>query len=124
MRHHSKMAITRTALLLGFTLPLPACISWSSARGVEPVEVPPNTQYKVWTADQVLWLRAVQITPDTLSGIPFKLEATCTNCRVSIPLGEVDSIRVGIASTSKTLILIGVGVLIPFVVAAVYAGCC
>ncbi len=96
-----------TALILAVAT-LTSCNSWGYSQAPEPGDVPPKAQYQVFTPDEVLWLRAVQITPDTLSGIPFKKAPSCTSCRISFPLDQVDSVKIAHGSTSKTLIAVGV----------------
>jgi hypothetical protein len=50
---------------------------------------------QVWQHGSALRWHAVRITPDTISGIPFFRSTTCDSCRVAVPRGSVDSIRLG-----------------------------
>jgi hypothetical protein len=50
---------------------------------------------QVWASGQAVQLHGVIVGADSVSGIPFFKPLDCESCRVSIPLGAVDSMRVG-----------------------------
>lgn len=40
-------------------------------------------------------LRGVEITGDSISGVPWDDSPSCKRCRIALPLASVDSIRTG-----------------------------
>jgi len=97
--------VRRATTLALAVVTLTSCNSWGYSQAPEPTPVPTKAQYKVYTADEVLWLREVMVTTDSLSGVPFKKELSCTSCRISLPLDAVDSVRIGRSNTTKTVVI-------------------
>jgi hypothetical protein len=58
-------------------------------------QLPPRQQVQVWTGQRSRVLHAVRVGADSLTGVPFHLPADCDSCRVVVPSGVVDSIRLG-----------------------------
>lgn len=52
---------------------------------------------KIWTGDSVLAWRAVVVTRDSISGIPYSMPHQCPpdRCRRALPAAAVDSLFVG-----------------------------
>jgi hypothetical protein len=49
----------------------------------------------VWTEGRALRWHALVVAPDSISGVPFTRSPTCEGCRVAVPRGSVDSVRLG-----------------------------
>jgi len=49
----------------------------------------------IWSAGKVEKWHAVAITPDSVSGIPYRMALQCDSCRRSMPRAQVDSMKVG-----------------------------
>ena len=85
---------------------LAGCTSFG--RGVPLETIPPadstgRDRYQIWShgSPQVLW--SLRRAPDTLSGVPYWKDPACDPCRVSIPLADVDSVRVKAFDGNKSL---------------------
>ena len=52
-------------------------------------------QAQIWQRSTALRWHAVQVTADSVSGIPFTQPTDCDSCRVVLPSAAVDSIRIG-----------------------------
>ena len=50
---------------------------------------------KIWCGDSVVQWRAVVVTRDSISGVPFNLSEPCDSCRRALPVSAVDSLSVG-----------------------------
>jgi hypothetical protein len=94
---------------------------WHQPPDDAPGFVPVRQQVQVWKAGHVLRWHAVAVTPDFVTGIPFRDPVDCDSCRLSIPRSRVDSLRLGnpTAGFWKTFALV-VG--IPIVAFAVLCG--
>lgn len=92
---------------------------WHRVPQVEPGPLAPRQQVQVWSSRGVLRWHAVQIGPDSLSGIPFARPINCDSCRTALPRAAVDSIRFGNPEGGfwKTMgLVIGVPTLIMIIV--------
>ena len=58
-----------------------------------PLEV--RQQVQVWASDGMHRWHAVEVSTDTISGVPYVEEVTCGSCRVALPRSAVDSLRFG-----------------------------
>ena len=106
-------------LFLGVFLPSSACSAgWHRMEPLPPGSLPKQQQVEVWQGGQRRQLHAVQLTGDSISGVPFRKPASCDSCRVSIPRAAVDSLRTGnptaafiktVALTITTWITLAVG---------------
>src|SRR3989475_11297632 len=85
------------SLCLAFVLPIAGC--WGNYWGRRPVDQPtpidPGDPVWIWTRGGVEKWRAVVITQDSVSGIPFETSRKCVVCRRSIPRVQVDSMKHG-----------------------------
>jgi hypothetical protein len=52
----------------------------------------PRTQFQVWSRGSVARWRAVVVSRDSVSGIPYQMPLDCDSCRRSIALTDVDSL--------------------------------
>jgi len=82
--------IVRWALLASL-LAAAGCSYWGRRRVDQPTPINPNDPVWIWTRRGVHKWRAVVITHDSVSGIPFETSRKCTVCRRSIPRVQVDS---------------------------------
>jgi len=57
----------------------------------------------IWTKGGVEKWRAVVITQDSVSGIPFESSRKCLVCRRSIPRVQVDSMKHGYRTLAQTV---------------------
>jgi len=64
---------------------------------LEPSDVvfAPSYVVWIWSAGKVEKWHAVVITPDSVSGIPYRMALQCDSCRRSMPRAQVDSMKVG-----------------------------
>jgi hypothetical protein len=81
--------IVRWALLAS-VLVAAGCSNWGRRRVDQPTPINPHDPVWIWTRGGVEKWRAVVITHDSVSGIPFEFRE-CTMCRRSIPRVQVDS---------------------------------
>lgn len=58
-------------------------------------KLPPRQQVQLWLGDGSRVLHAVEVAPDSVSGVPFHLPPQCDSCRVTVARSAVDSIRLG-----------------------------
>jgi hypothetical protein len=90
----------------------PACTSWSHPEPPSPVDLAPNRQVRVWTAERTWRLHAVRFTSDSLTGVPYQQPTSCDSCRVAVPLAKVDSIQTGGGSEGRAIALIAVPIVL------------
>ncbi len=81
--------------LVSVFLLVTGCTSWSRVDPKAPGGQPAFRQYRIWTSDSSLLVRAVRIEHDSLSGVPVNQELACTECRVTVAMSEVDSLTTG-----------------------------
>jgi hypothetical protein len=55
----------------------------------------PNQQVQVWRKNKALRWHGVVISTDSVSGLHFLAPLDCDSCRVTYPVSEIDSIRIG-----------------------------
>lgn len=75
--------------LLG--LSISGCVSWEPTTISGPEAIPANRVIRVWTGTRSVQWRGVQVTGDSLTGVPSSASVTCKPCRTSMPLTAVDS---------------------------------
>jgi hypothetical protein len=68
---------------------------WRRPPDDAPGFLPVRQQVQVWQEGHVLRWHAVAFTPDFVTGIPFQKPVDCDSCRLIIPRGRVDSLRLG-----------------------------
>jgi hypothetical protein len=76
---------------------LTGCATWYRVEPLPSKDLPGFRQYRVWAGDSAMVLRGVQISHDSLSGVPASDAIECPTCRIAFPLAQVDSI-----ATEKT----------------------
>ena len=100
----SAVLMTRS-LCLAFVLLIAGC--WGNYWGQRPVDQPtpidPGDPVWIWTRGGVEKWRAVVITQDSVSGIPFESSRKCVVCRRSIPRVQVDSMKHGYRTLAETV---------------------
>ena len=94
---------------------------WHQPPKLEPGPLAPHQQVQVWHAGVVDQWYGVQVTPDSLSGIPTFSPISCDSCRQQLARSAVDSVRLGnpLAAFVKTA---GIIVAIPVLALAPVCG--
>ena len=74
---------------------LAGCTSLRSTVPLERVatEAEPRTPYQVWSGGSPQVLISLQVSADSVSGVPYWKSPACDSCRVALPRSAVDSIR-------------------------------
>lgn len=84
------------ACLLAPLLLLQACgAGWHQPSAPSTAPLEPRQQVQVWQQTTMTRWHGVLLTPDSISGIPFRDALDCDSCRVAVPRSTVDSIRLG-----------------------------
>ena len=88
MRHWSRFAFLLLAV---------GCSGgrWEPRRIDLPFPFEPSDVVWIWSAGKVEKWHAVVVTPDSVSGIPYRMALQCDSCRRSMPRAQVDSMKVG-----------------------------
>ena len=88
MRHPSRFAFLLLAV---------GCSGgqWAPRRIELPFPLEPSDIVGIWSGGKVEKWHAVVITPDSVSGIPYRMALQCDSCRRSMPRAQVDSMKVG-----------------------------
>ena len=77
----------------------------------QPTTVKRNDIVWVWSQGMLNRWRAVVLAPDSVSGVPWYLPLNCDSCRLSLPLTQVDSMRLGHEHHNVPLeVLAGIGI--------------
>lgn len=81
----------------------------------------PSDPVLIWTHGTVEKWHGVEVTADSVSGIPYEKSLDCDSCRLSIPRAQVDSMKywTGPGAAKTSLIVAGVVVAAFFVEFAV-----
>jgi hypothetical protein len=84
----------RLKLLAPVSLVLVGGCVFGYTRVPEPagVDTQPTSEVHVWTHGQLLKLHGTTMLLDSITGIPTKDPLTCDECRIGLPLTEVDSV--------------------------------
>jgi len=61
---------------------------------VQPSAFKPRQEIEIWRDRKSVTLHGVRIAADSLSGVPLWRPPECDSCRTSMPLQEIDSLRV------------------------------
>lgn len=75
-------------------LPL-ACAGWQRVAVPRDTVFAMRQQVQVWRGSEARVLHAVRLSADSLFGIPFQQHPSCDSCRITVPRGGVDSLRLG-----------------------------
>jgi len=67
-----------------------------------------NTMVQIWSRDEVVQWYAVVVTPDSITGTPYRKSARCRR-RCSLPRSAVDSIRFRYVSPVVTALVVVLG---------------
>lgn len=120
MEELALLVIIRVVALLLLTQGCSA--GWRRVSELEPFA--PRQQVQVWHQGRALRWHALHVGPDSVSGIPYVRPITCASCRLAVPRGAVDSIRVGdpIDGFWKTVALVA-GVTVVAGIAYCWPGC-
>jgi len=90
-----RMFVVRCALV-ALALVVGACTTnWAWQPLNYPTPIEPDNLVWVWSRGTINKWRAVVFTHDSVSGIPYDLALKCDSCRLSLPLTQVDSMRLG-----------------------------
>ena len=93
-----KVLMTRCSCIAALFL-IAGCSYWGRRPVDELKPIDPDAPIWIWTKSGVEQWHWVEITPDSVSGIPWKLQVTegysCPMCRRSIPRTQVDSMKLG-----------------------------
>ena len=86
--------------LLGLAMAVSGCAAgWHRIDDLRPRALPARTQVQVWQGKRNTLLHGVSLDGETIRGVPFTRPADCDSCRVTVPLGTVDSLRTGSLET-------------------------
>ena len=84
------------AVVTALTVASASCgAGWHRPEQLEPGSLSPRQQVQVWSGGTARRWHAVQVGPDSISGIPFVHPTSCDSCRVAVPRAAVDSMRLG-----------------------------
>jgi hypothetical protein len=103
---------------LALVLLLTGCSYWGRRPLNELQPIDRDAPVWIWTKNGVEKLQWVEVTPDSVSGVPWKARITarhpCRWCGVSIPRAQVDSMKVGYTTWAETIFdtILGIGFLI------------
>jgi hypothetical protein len=108
--------------LLSLVAGLAGCSGgWHRVDDLTPRVFPVRSQVQVWRDDRFTLLHGVRLGSDAVGGVPFTQAPTCDSCRVQLPLGEVDSLRLG--SKERGFIRsVGLGLAIGLAIAYAFQG--
>ena len=95
MRHLSRFAVLLLAVGCSGGAWEPRRIDLPSPSEPSGVVFEPSYVVWIWSAGKVEKWHAVVITPDSVSGIPYRVALQCDSCRRSMPRAQVDSMKVG-----------------------------
>lgn len=84
-----------------------SCVVWREPPADFPQPIPERWQVRVWSGGSRAVVHGVQLSADSLSGVPRWQLPQCDSCRVSWSLASVDSMQVGQPSTARTVALVG-----------------
>jgi hypothetical protein len=85
----------RSVIVAGLCLVNACGAGWHREEIGPEGDLPPRQQVQIWMGQRSRVLHAVRLGPDSLTGVPFHLPPDCDSCRVAMPSGAVDSIRLG-----------------------------
>jgi hypothetical protein len=96
---------------------------WEPRRIELPFPIEPSDVIWIWGGGKFEKWHAVVITPDSVSGVPYKMAIQCDSCRRSMPRAQVDSMKIGRPTRApKAWEIAGIlaaGLLLEFVICSV-----
>ena len=101
MRRPMVRALTALAAVL-----LVRCAGWRRANLSATAPIPPRQQVQVWQGGTSRLVHAAVVRGDTLYAVPFTQAPSCDSCRVTIPLSQVDSTRLGNLERAGLLVVV------------------
>jgi hypothetical protein len=111
--------MTRVSLLLPLTLS--GCGAGWHRVDPDAGSISARQQVQVWHDERFEQWHALQLSQDSISGVPYFRAIGCDSCRLALPRANVDSLRYGnpTAGFWKT---VGLVVGVPAVIVAVACG--
>ena len=79
---------------------------WAPRRIELPFPLEPSDIVGIWSGGKVEKWHAVVITPDSVSGIPYRMALQCDRCRRSMPRAQVDSMTLGHETRAPNVLLL------------------
>jgi hypothetical protein len=92
----------RSLVVAGLCLVNACGAGWHRVEVGPEGELPKRQQVQVWTGQGSRVLHALRLGPDSLTGVPFHLPPDCDSCRVAVPSGTVDSIRLAARNVERS----------------------
>jgi hypothetical protein len=86
---------TSAALLAVLCLTEACGAGWQSSSYASGTTLDPRQQVQVFQGRKMSRWHGVEVTADSISGIPFLESLDCATCRTSVARESVDSVRVG-----------------------------
>ena len=87
---------TRSLVCIMLLVPQSACgAGWHQIAPPAPATLPRGQQIEVWHDGRSVRLHGVQLTNDSVIGVPYLQRTDCDSCRVSLPRTAIDSLRTG-----------------------------
>jgi len=111
--------VTRCVLLSLLVLVNGCGAGWRRTPDLGLGPFPLRRQAQIWHDGRSERWHAVNVTADSVSGVPFLQDAECDGCRVALPRSGVDSVRFGSPSAGfwKTFgLVVGIPILIGVIV--------
>lgn len=75
----------------------------------KPSELPERRAVEVYHAGRKEQWHGVRIAADSVSGVPYFQPPSCAECRLVLPLSDVDSMRYGLNNEQQILLGLGIG---------------
>jgi len=95
--------MVRYSLLASVVLAAGCSNYWGRRPVDQPTPIHSGDPVWIWTKRGVEKWRAVVITQDSVSGIPFETSRKCVVCRRSIPRVQVDSMKHGYRTLAQNV---------------------
>ncbi|MGH7644422.1 MAG: hypothetical protein ACREMR_02425 [Gemmatimonadales bacterium] len=99
------MMARRGIAVVLLTTSLAACTTWRRSVDVFTQPVPERAALQLWRARESHWVHGVAVRGDSIPAVPRWKPPPCDSCAVFFALAEVDSVRVRVPSTPRTVAL-------------------
>jgi hypothetical protein len=103
-RSRVRLLMVRSLLPTIFLLAEGCATYWGWRPLDQTKELKPYNEVRIWNCGTLQQWHGVVITQDSISGIPKQKPLTCDDCRRSIPLTQVDSLKVGYQTLPEYII--------------------